>query len=374
MRSLGHRVYILSSVYPTGFQEEDFWPVVVSRSLMHRTLVKIGLRPADDDPFEQTARAIADTIERIGDVDIYEIEETFGLCGRVNAALGRQGICRLHGPRSQIFKYAGLNPETGPDASAVADETKWIRNCGYVTAPTQFVLDETLEFSQHTPIKKASIYNPTVEHGAVVDRTGSVHNKVLFVGRVDYLKGADIALKAFGLVADSFPDARLTVVGPDVGVELGGRILQFSDLVDCFVPRGARARIEYKGRLTPSEVTELRRHHGITLVASRYETQANVLCEAMMAESATICVNLPYTEEFSQSDHNALAFEPGNAEAAAGCLETLLLNPEMQADMGRRGRLFLSENLDPKMIAEISVAFYREVMADAMERSEGMTQ
>ena len=43
-------------------------------------------------------------------------------------------------------------------------------------------------------------------------------NTILFVGRFDVRKGADIVLKAFRLILKAFPSAKLIFVGPDVGL------------------------------------------------------------------------------------------------------------------------------------------------------------
>ncbi|MEM6747699.1 MAG: hypothetical protein AAF608_09790 [Pseudomonadota bacterium] len=56
---------------------------------------------------ERLALEIASFIRRIGDVDIFEIGESFGPCGRVGAPRGRHGVCRLRGPWYQALRNEG---------------------------------------------------------------------------------------------------------------------------------------------------------------------------------------------------------------------------------------------------------------------------
>ncbi|MEM9285207.1 MAG: glycosyltransferase family 4 protein [Pseudomonadota bacterium] len=362
MRARGHRVHIITATSPDDFVEDDFQRCDVSRPLAHRVLSKIGLGQMIDDRATHVAKAIARSINDIGNVDVFEIEESFGLCGRVAAVLGRPGVCRLHGPWYQSLRTEGIPLDAEPGATRVRDETTWFRTCEHVTAPTQFVLDDMIAFTGHKPAHHQAIFNPALDHGMRLEQTAEVRNRILFVGRIDLRKGADLAFAAFGRIAEDFPDAQLTVAGPDNGVERDGEVLKTKDLIERFVPASAHDRVDYKGVLKPNEVTSLRQNHGITLVPSRYENQPSVVSEAMMAESAVVCTRTPYTEEIFQNERNGLDFELENVDDLARALARLLRDPDEQARIGANAGPLIRGLLSPAKIAEETEAFYWDVV------------
>jgi glycosyltransferase involved in cell wall biosynthesis len=76
----------------------------------------------------------------------------------------------------------------------------------------------------------------------------------------------------------------LTFVGPDRGLERDGRRWSLPEYVEARLPGAlADGRVRWLDRRPPAEVEALRRRAAATVMASRYETFAITVTEAMAA-------------------------------------------------------------------------------------------
>jgi D-inositol-3-phosphate glycosyltransferase len=108
----------------------------------------------------------------------------------------------------------------------IAAETEVIARAGCVIASTQAEAAQLIEHYAANP-ERLCVSPPGVDHGVFrpgdrlaaraelgLPREGRL---VLFVGRIQPLKGIDVALAAFALVAPGLPDCRLLVIGGPSG-------------------------------------------------------------------------------------------------------------------------------------------------------------
>lgn len=132
---------------------------------------------------------------------------------------------------------------------------------------TQGILAEDYAVS---PDKMHLVYNGLGD-GLCLDKTegdGNTRN-ILFVGRLDKIKGLDHLLKAFGQIATKHPDTRLLVAG-DGDFQLY--------LSQC---RGLQGRVSFLGRMTSGEVEELYRSAYIGVMPSFHEQCSYTAIEMM---------------------------------------------------------------------------------------------
>ena len=82
---------------------------------------------------------------------------------------------------------------------------------------------------------------------------------VLFVGRLDDIKGVGLLVEAFKIVSDTFPDSRLLVVGE-------------GNYTSCLEKaRDIWSRITFTGRLTKGELYRLYRIADVGVMPSKHE-------------------------------------------------------------------------------------------------------
>lgn len=95
---------------------------------------------------------------------------------------------------------------------------------------------------------------------------------VLFMGRLNPIKGPDLLLDAFGIVAKEFPDVSLVFAGPDEGMQ--------SDLEQRSVVMDICARVHFVGFVSGTRKRDMYRHAELLVVPSRLEAMSIVAVEA----------------------------------------------------------------------------------------------
>jgi D-inositol-3-phosphate glycosyltransferase len=140
---------------------------------------------------------------------------------------------------------------------------------------------------------------------------------VLFVGRIQPLKGLDVALEAFVRVRQEIPDARLVVVGGPSGVHGDGELERIRAKVDAL-------RLEECVEFVPSrphhEIAEYYRGADVLLVPSRSESFGLVAAEAQacgLPVVATRVGGLAYAVEDGVSGFLVDGWDPDGFAAAA---------------------------------------------------------
>lgn len=164
----------------------------------------------------------------------------------------------------------------------------------------------------------------TVASDPIKKKSGDPY--ILLVGAPWYLKGADLLVEAFAGLMDDFPEVRLRLLGyyPD------------RDLLDALV--AGNDRIEILKAVPNPEALELIAGASIFVLPSRCEGMGRVLIEAMAAGIPLIGSDVGGIPHMVRDGENGFLFPRGDAKALEQRLRTLLANPEMAAEMGRRGR------------------------------------
>ncbi len=95
---------------------------------------------------------------------------------------------------------------------------------------------------------------------------------ILFMGRLNYIKGVDLLLEAFSTVADQFPEIDLIFAGEDEGMR--------STMNDFAKLSGIQTRISYTGFVSGEAKLSLYRDALLLVVPSRREAMSIVAVEA----------------------------------------------------------------------------------------------
>lgn len=144
------------------------------------------------------------------------------------------------------------------------------------------------------------------------------------VGRLEWQKGFDLLIKAFGTIAPDNPNWTLTIWGE--GAERS-RLQSIADL------SGFSNRIELAGN-SKSQADWLEKAD-IFVLSSRYEGFPNVLLEAMSAGLPAISFRCDFgPDEMIEDGVDGLLVEPGNIEKLAEALTKVMKNEELRNRLG----------------------------------------
>ncbi len=194
------------------------------------------------------------------------------------------------------------------------------------------------------------------------------HRMILFVGRMDPIKGLDTLLKAMAIVVRHDPrwrdNACLCLVGGDR--------LDRPDRVEGELARIARLRTELGlddvvTFLGPQAQTALPSYYSaaqVVVVPSRYETFGLVALEAMACGTPVIASNVGGLTSLVKDGRTGYLVPDGDPEAMAARLIPLLDDPELRTTLGAHG-VATAEAYSWPSIAEGIEALYDQLLAPA---------
>ena len=300
-------------------------------------------------------------------IDIFEAEESFGLPLTSVGATSAPVVIRSHGPHFLVKQP----PHQRPDLQRIAEERRAYEAADAASFPSGALRDAvSSRYGLNFPVC-AAYPNPIdiapANEGWTLD--GCDRNTILFVGRFDSLKGADLALKAFDAALERFPQARLVMAGADHGVDgPDGTTLNFPDFIAANLSERARSRIEFLGRVPRENIPGLRRQALISLSASRYETFPYDVTEALALGAPTVTSATPGLSEYLVDGEETLFAPVGDAASLQARIEQCLANPDYAAQIGAAGRRAAERMFAPEAIADAALGFFEQVIEAAQRR------
>lgn len=176
---------------------------------------------------------------------------------------------------------------------------------------------------------------------------------LLFVGRFEPRKGLEPLLRAFVLLAKRHPGVRLLVVGDGPQAER----------CRALVPASLRDDVQFLGRVTDDDLAACYASADVFVApALGGESFGIVLLEAMAAGCAVVASDIPGYRSVLQEGHEGRFARPGDPEALADVLASLVSDPDRVAAMARQGRATAADYDWPVLTAQVRT-IYQDVFA-----------
>lgn len=175
-----------------------------------------------------------------------------------------------------------------------------------------------------------------------------VPGRILFVGRLEPMKGIDTLIEAFGKVRSAHGGATLRIVG--AGSERA-RLEKLAAGIDGVTFAGAVKHDDVAREYAAAE---------IFCGLSRSEALGNVFLEAQAAGCAVVGTTVGGIPDIVHDGVTGILVPPDDAAAAAEALTRLLGDPALRADLAREGRANAAD-YDWDAIAARYEAVYREL-------------
>ena len=364
LRAFGHEVYILTpdagEKDPYTVDLEEIRLPLLTR-IWHRLYAKLSSRPSGG---ARHAARIAVAIRKLVDekgIEVFEIEESFGMSAQVSQMNIVPVSLRLHGPFFLTGYFNDALSAMSFNKGRAKHEGLAIRSAHYVTANCKDTLnavrqhyDVALENSTiiPTPIISAS-------EDEIWQRDRCDKNKMLFVGRFDSIKGGDLVLHTFARLTEANPDLTLTFIGPDQGLISENGIVYFEDFFARNFSPELRARVDYRGQMSHADLMALRTSHYLTLIAAQYDTMGYMLLEPMSLGCPLITTAVGGIVEVIEDEHNGLLIPSQDLDAMVNACQRLLDDPELTARLGRQAWVDCRELYSPDAVATQTVEGYR---------------
>ncbi|MGP0070289.1 MAG: glycosyltransferase family 4 protein [Isosphaeraceae bacterium] len=372
---MGHRVTILAHHTAVGELDAGVYDVQEfhsARGLARRIMDNLGYRlaPRWMNRFRFSQSVVATLRRAIAerDIQVVEVEESFGIATWLQRALAIPVCVRLHGPWFLNGPAEGV-PEDAAFRQRVSAEGRAIAEAVALTSSSFDVLERTRAYYGLALEQAEVIYPPTTPVPAA-DRwrpEGCNPKEILFIGRFDRHKGGDLIVEAFGRVRQAIPDARLCFAGPDRGfVDDGGRRWALEEFVADRLPGAMESgHVALLGQQPFSALPPLRRRAAITVVCSRYENAPRALIEAMALGCPIVAARVGGIPEIIRDGVDGLLHRGGDPDDLAAKIVALLGDPAHAIKLGRHAAARCDEEFHPVAIASRTVDFYHRVLRTA---------
>ncbi len=201
-------------------------------------------------------------------------------------------------------------------------------------------------------------YNATlIPNGIRVKELQSAHaqrvpGRILFIGRLEKMKGVYVLISAFKDVAARHPDATLRIVGD--GSQRQVLEQHAKDL-------GVSDRVTFVGAVPHDRVAEEYAAAEIFCGLSRSEALGNVFLEAQAAGCAVIGTTVGGIPDIVKDGETGLLVAPGSFAEAAGAIEQLLTDKALRERLATAGKAHAAA-YDWDSIAERYGALYDELI------------
>ncbi|MEM3503920.1 MAG: glycosyltransferase, partial [Nitrososphaeria archaeon] len=206
-----------------------------------------------------------------------------------------------------------------------------------------------------------NLYTPVIYNGAKtqrfieVDRLDTTKNNIVIlnVARFEEQKNHKLLIEAFALLAQSFPNVELWLVGdgplkPQIEI-----MVKDKNLTEKVKFLGIRSDIP--GILACSD---------IFVLASSYEGFGLSVIEAMASKKPVVATNLPAIQEVVVNGETGILVPPSNSKMLAEAILQLVRDKESREEMGRKGQLRATTLFDISKTVQNYEALYMKLFKE----------
>jgi D-inositol-3-phosphate glycosyltransferase len=160
---------------------------------------------------------------------------------------------------------------------------------------------------------------------------------LLFVGRLERLKGVDVAIRALALLRDrAHDDVRLIVLGEDVR---DGDESEKERLKVVATAAGVRDRVDFLGSVAHHELPYFYAAADVCVMPSYSESFGLVALEAQACGRPVVASGVSGLRSVVRDEVSGYLIDDHDPAIYAERIGRLLADPELAQQMGRRGRL-----------------------------------
>lgn len=175
---------------------------------------------------------------------------------------------------------------------------------------------------------------------------------ILFVGRLNPIKGPDLLLESFVQISDRFPRHHLVFVGPD-----GGMLAELSERAKHL---GLADRVHFLGHLDGQDKAGAYQAAQLLVVPSRQEAMSIVALEAGISGTPVLLTDQCGFDEIAALDPRSVV--PASSEGLAAGLLALLGNADELRQIGLRTRAFVQAKYAWPTIIMRYLDLYRRIV------------
>ena len=191
------------------------------------------------------------------------------------------------------------------------------------------------------------------------------HKMVLFVGRIEPLKGIDVLIEAMALALRDMDQLRdeicLCIIGGDPDVDAHMMDREMAQLQEMREKLGIADVVTFLGKIAQDVLPYYYSAAEVCVVPSHYESFGMVALEAMACGTPVIASRVGGLTFTVKDGHTGFLVPKEDPEALAEKLRLLLCDEDLHRDMGRQATQ-LAKRYGWPIVAGQIVALYRELI------------
>jgi glycosyltransferase involved in cell wall biosynthesis len=164
--------------------------------------------------------------------------------------------------------------------------------------------------------------------------------KLLWVRSFADIYNPQMAILVFDKIKEKYPNATLTMVGPD----------KDGSMIDCKkLAENLKLNVNFTGKLSKTNWLELSKRHTIFINTTRFDNTPVSVMEAMALGLAVISTNVGGIPFLLSNNENALLVTDNSVSEMVSAIQTIIENPNKTKAIVNNARL-LSETFDWKNV------------------------
>lgn len=213
-----------------------------------------------------------------------------------------------------------------------------IARARFVVAISHFCRSQLMLFSDPKDWAKITIVHCGVDTAAYGRQPhGTFGKRVIFVGRLDPVKGAPLLIEAMARLLPDHPDATLTLVGDGPARKVAEA--KAAEL-------GIAAAVRFAGFQSQGQVAAMLETADMLVLPSFAEGVPVVLMEAMASRIPVIASRVAGVQELVEDGVVGFAVPPGDVATLAERMARLMAEPALAQWMGETGRQVVTREFD----------------------------
>jgi glycosyltransferase involved in cell wall biosynthesis len=268
-------------------------------------------------------------------------------------------VIRLH-TAYYLLHQINETPHHSKDDLIFLAESLVIETADFITAPSQILLELTASWLTLDPFRTQVIPNPVDVNAFSPSPTFSA-GRVLFVGRLEGLKGLETIVQAVPEILRRCPETTFCFAGKD-GPDSQGRSWR-GRLLDS-VPLSLQDRLHFI-HVRRDELIALFRSAAICVLASVWENYPYAILEAMACGVPVVATQVGGTQEIVEHGRTGLLVPPGQPDHLTSAICSLLDDEPQRRCMGREARAWVEQHVSLEKIIPRMVEIYRAAASSA---------
>lgn len=280
-------------------------------------------------------------------------------------------VVRCHTPAFVLRKYYTCS-EMPYDTTITAIAEKYcIRRADLLTAPSCNMADtiahacgvnrQSIQVIPNPLEMTSPALNESIPDREVSNASRPLSSRVLFVGRLERVKGIETLISAMQIAARRNPDTELVIVGGDR--PFNHKISWKQRLQFMIHEKGIEQNVKIVGSATQGELHSWYQSSNMAVVPSLlYESFSYTCAQAMSFGLPVVASRIGGTPETVRDGVCGLIVEPGDPVQLGHAILFLSSNEQTRRLMGQAGKRLAGEKFDSLKVSQRIVEAYRKIV------------